>query len=388
MAGDPLQDPDFIKAHPADQHGYLMATDQDYAKAAPQDQTAYLNHLWESHPPQAPGSSKQVSPVVQNTSNEPLGPDAKPLAEPVPLPFSAAKSGVKDTLKFLGRGLMGSTLGAAAGGTAMSPFGPEARKWGAAVGGAGGGIMGGADMDIPGMPKGLRNPTEPLPLPKGSSITGGESVGKPITATPSATPTASTGPEATFHIKPPSPPVRPAPDPVQLAVRRGEAAKLPTRMPEVKPEPVVPQGPTRVNPEDVGQVTPQGPTRVNPEDLGLVTPQGPTKVNKGDIQAPQGEQPIGKVISPESDLNKPRVGKEGRRATWTNEDAYRLARQGNRDAISTLVDRGLELPPNARYVMGDEDYTRAMKNVRDSTKMGSTPIRQGGKRLTRIAGGG
>jgi hypothetical protein len=70
-------------------------------------------------------------------------------------------------------------------------------------------------------------------------------------------------------------------------------------------------------------------------------------------------------------------GSEGRAATWTNEDVMRLAAQGNRDAIAQATRRGLQLPPNARYVMGDQDYPRAVYNPRETTTFEpeGTPIR-------------
>lgn len=76
------------------------------------------------------------------------------------------------------------------------------------------------------------------------------------------------------------------------------------------------------------------------------------------------------IVSP--GLPEPRVsGSEGRPATWTNERVLQLARQGNREAIAQAVRRGMELPENTRYVMGDPDYPRAVYNPKEATR--STP---------------
>lgn len=71
------------------------------------------------------------------------------------------------------------------------------------------------------------------------------------------------------------------------------------------------------------------------------------------------------------------TGSEGRAATWTNEAVQRLASQGNREAISQSIRRGMELPPGARYVMGDPDFSRAVYNPREVTQFTpeGTPIR-------------
>lgn len=77
-------------------------------------------------------------------------------------------------------------------------------------------------------------------------------------------------------------------------------------------------------------------------------------------------------------LPGPRVSdSEGRPATWTNERVLQLARQGNRDAIAQAVRRGMELPENTRYVMGDAAYPRAVYNPKEVTIFTpeGTPIR-------------
>jgi hypothetical protein len=84
----------------------------------------------------------------------------------------------------------------------------------------------------------------------------------------------------------------------------------------------------------------------------------------------------------------PRVGNEGRAATWTNQRVMELARQGDREAIAQLSLRGLPQPENVRYVAGDARYAPSTYNPRDVTKFDNEgrpiPIRQGGKKLTRV----
>lgn len=74
-------------------------------------------------------------------------------------------------------------------------------------------------------------------------------------------------------------------------------------------------------------------------------------------------------IAGESTAGDPRrTGSEGRPATWTNERVVELAATGNRDAIAQLTRRGLPLPENARYVMGDQDFPRSVNNPREVTR--------------------
>jgi hypothetical protein len=73
-----------------------------------------------------------------------------------------------------------------------------------------------------------------------------------------------------------------------------------------------------------------------------------------------------------------RVGNEGSAARWTNERAQELAGKGNRQAIMTLGRRGIEAPPNTRYVMGDQDFDRVTYNPKEVTHFSPTgePIRE------------
>lgn len=93
----------------------------------------------------------------------------------------------------------------------------------------------------------------------------------------------------------------------------------------------------------------------------------------------QNEKSEPKIVNPN---NAPkRIGNEGRAATWTNKRVMELARKGNREAIGQAILRGMELPENARYVMGDPDFESVTYNPRDVTLFTpeGTPLRQGGK---------
>ena len=98
--------------------------------------------------------------------------------------------------------------------------------------------------------------------------------------------------------------------------------------------------------------------------------------------------PIPGVPTPEDDtsyldtdnslLNDPgNTGNEGSAARWTNQRAYDLARKGSRQGIMTLGRRGIEPPPNSRYIMGDPDYERVVRNPSEVTTSApeNTPVR-------------
>jgi len=76
------------------------------------------------------------------------------------------------------------------------------------------------------------------------------------------------------------------------------------------------------------------------------------------------------------------TGTEGTAARWTNEKVLSEAAQGNRVAISQVARRGLEPPPNMRYVAGDPDLERAEYSPREVTRFApdGTPIRQTNQR--------
>ena len=123
----------------------------------------------------------------------------------------------------------------------------------------------------------------------------------------------------------------------------------------------------------------QGPGSPTPLGSPLIPPIGPvgpapTRIG-GKVEVPGITAPIGptakaaptKIISP-TEGEAVRTGNEGRPATWTNEYILQEAAKGNREAIRQGVLRGLTLPENVRYVMGDPDTARAVLNPREVTR--------------------
>jgi len=99
-----------------------------------------------------------------------------------------------------------------------------------------------------------------------------------------------------------------------------------------------------------------------------------------DKKAAAAEPKTPKIATP-ADRGFARTGNEGSAARWTNERVIELAKQGDREAITQAIRRGLPLPDNARYIMGDADFEGATYNPRDVTTFSpdGAPIRQGGK---------
>jgi hypothetical protein len=75
------------------------------------------------------------------------------------------------------------------------------------------------------------------------------------------------------------------------------------------------------------------------------------------------------LFEPGTSTREPgRVGNEGSAARFPNKNAYELAKKGSREAIMTLGRRGIEPPPNSRYIMGDVDTDRVVYNPREVTR--------------------
>jgi len=140
----------------------------------------------------------------------------------------------------------------------------------------------------------------------------------------------------------------------------GPFSKIPNRMPKPVTPPPNWETPTH------GEIPLGSPEYPGP--LSKIPTRLPTNL-RGDPFSPgaSGTATIPRVVP--FDAGEPRMtGSEGRAATWTNEAVQRLASQGNREAIQQAVRRGMNLPPGARYVMGDPDFSRAVYNPRDVTQ--------------------
>lgn len=135
----------------------------------------------------------------------------------------------------------------------------------------------------------------------------------------------------------------------------GWMSKIPSRMP--KPAEPLPVRQTPF-PGATASSTPVGAAELPPPAAQTPFP----------VVQEAGAAPSAPRIVPPS-VGEPRfTGSEGRAATWDKAAVMRLASQGNREAISQAVRRGLELPPGARYVMGDPDFSRAVYNPRTVTQ--------------------
>jgi hypothetical protein len=125
----------------------------------------------------------------------------------------------------------------------------------------------------------------------------------------------------------------------------------------------------------------EGPTA--PQHEAVRGAQADVSRRNAKLFVPSGENPnlppkseaVGpKIFQPGTGGAGPqgRVGNEGSAARFTNESAYNLARKGSREAIMTLGRRGIEPPPNSRYIMGDVDTDRVVYNPREITRFGPT----------------
>jgi hypothetical protein len=112
---------------------------------------------------------------------------------------------------------------------------------------------------------------------------------------------------------------------------------------------------------------PAPPPEVFPVSEGPGPYTGPSSVPKPEAVGPKIFQPGTGGAGPQG-----RVGNEGSAARFTNESAYNLARKGSREAIMTLGRRGIEPPPNSRYIMGDVDTDRVVYNPREVTRFDPT----------------
>ena len=157
-------------------------------------------------------------------------------------------------------------------------------------------------------------------------------------------------------------------DELTQAVREGRAARIPVRMPKA------------ASPEEPAPFSGvAAPTQTPVQYRGAaVTPAQEFAARQAEAKAAE-PAPSGRIAAPGSEVARTpiRTGNEGRPATWTNEKVLSEAAKGNREAIAQASRRGLQLPPNTRYVMGDPDLFRASYNPREVTRFvpEGTPIR-------------
>lgn len=194
----------------------------------------------EGHNPHIPLAAQEQAPGANVFQMKHVIPALETAATVAPLVIPFAETGsLVNGAKLLGRGVVGSAIGATGGRYAGGAFGPTGQKIGETVGALGGGILGGMD-ELPMMPKALRPTPEP--------------------GSPAAMSVAT-----------------------REAVREGSAAKLPTRMPKAGGIGVVgsPEQEAGYQPPVLRVPAPTGIKRVTPEQI-----PGPDTAGKGNILTP------------------------------------------------------------------------------------------------------
>src|SRR6185312_42014 len=160
------------------------------------------------------------------------------------------------------------------------------------------------------------------------------------------------GPSILDSIIPRLPEPMPEPEPVVETPELGTpenpgwVVKLPNRIPRVAaptPELGSPENPGfhAKLPVTMPETTPDLGSPENPGFFSKLPNRMPsTKIPDRMPRAGSPENPNIKIVGP-NDMAKPRVGSEGRPATWSNERVLQMAKQGNRVAITQAVRRGL-----------------------------------------------
>lgn len=396
------QDPGFVNASAQDKIAYLSAHDADFAKASPKDKAGYLNHILGYDQPSSieqagatPGrleAGNEVAGKILGGAGLPtsisdipkwgsrlLGqtPDSKPLWQPFVDAYNApTQRNIVNAVPFLGPtavaaadeptllGKAATLTGTALGGASAPEVKPglkavkaetvdatrtpaNALKPGvreiSRVAGGGVGAVAGAATGIPGAGYGggvggailgptIANKVLPFRSPSPNFYEGAYAPPEvyPGATLPSADEFyANRGKEMNAIRRMQKQPIPPTPEPeLGSPENPGFYAKLPTRMPK------------------------------------------PATTTASETTGP-------KIITPSSSGEPRFAGSEGRPATWTNEAVMREAAHGNRDAIQQAIRRGMQLPENARYVMGDPDFSRTVYNPKESTTFtpGGVPIR-------------
>lgn len=407
---DYTTDQAFLSAPPDKQHAYLTSVDPSYAAAPPEKQKAYLGHINGgeftekgaiSNPPQGKLPSMPISPSAAIGEGEEVG--ARENAR-------LGRVGVHKTVENL------PTIGTVAG-SAIGSLEPGAGNVaGAALGGA---------MGEQGRRLLTRQPTNTLDAlsdttqqaaNSAGAEMGGQIVGKVAnTVIPMAKRLLSPGvgrgigrevigkisktaADAILPI-PPEPVlsaeeiaankaqgkliqkaadikagVREAPDEFDIAVKKGIASRIPTKMP--KP-PVTPMTQSPYYDRYAAGRRAAG-RAAESEHIGATPFESLSEQEKAEALMERGQKQGAldkaeatqrEAIDRESNVR----GNEGRPATWTNEQVYKLAQQGNRDAIMELRQRQIEPPPNVRYVTGDIDAERVRTGPLARTTLETEP---------------
>lgn len=435
---DPAQDQDFLKAGTADKIAYLSARDPEFAKAAPHEQAGYINHLLGNDQPtqfeqDRPGKGislegsgtaawdtlKKMAPSDPTGGRSLLDPKAwfnpdeakfDPMHGGIAEAIDEAKAGYgrpESTPAKIGEGIT-SGLG--------SMFGVSGKQEAAhAARGEGGAILG--DTAVPAA---LTLAPEIAKIPAVGRVAGkvGDIASRAKDATGLALRTEKGG------LRPTVATVGRAGgtllgtavggEPGGIAGALGGRALMDAIVPK-RPFDIPTKGPLGASLPDTGEfyankaadLVKRGREQnvldraaANPRNAPFEAPTdkplGASLPDTGEFYEHRGAD-LMKRGAQQSILDRaesakkpgiveagapvetgPEIEGEGRPATWTNERVMELARTGNRAAITQAGVRGLQLPPNARYVMGDLDYRNAITSPREVTKFTpeGQPIRQ------------
>ena len=391
MAQDYTQDPAFLNAPPEQQHGYLAATNPAYAQAPPEVQKAYIDHVnGGTHGERTAALTPPIAGVTHATpqkgvsggedknkagisigQKEPLGVaiGMREAEEPSEEAIGRATGAIGTFAPAMvyplttAGGLIGGTIGAplvssGARRTVGALGGSEraqdiAGRIGGYAGAIGGGLLGGgAAGSFEGLPEestiaGIKFRT-PSFLRK-SPFEPSEGYSNPL------------GPEkGEFEAQ----------QEAQL-IKEGKLAKIPARLPKKPP-----------TPEDIANRS----LEVGKAKSQLVHGRPFEQLNEQEqsealMRRGREQGQIDKAQQTEIERETSTRGNEGTPARWTNERVYELARQGNKDAVMELRQRGLEPPPNTRYVSGDVNFekTRTGPLARTTLETEPTTITPGSK---------
>jgi hypothetical protein len=360
QAYDYTQDPEFLHASMADQHSYLMANEPEYAKSPSTQQNAYLNHLKESSPPVAPTLTPRPVGLISGrgiSAKEEQGRDAMEAAE---APSSEA---VGRAAGGIGLGVPAvlspvTTAASVAGGAVGAPIvSGGARRLTKALGGSqetqdtagdiggwagllGGGLLGGWGASR-------------ISVPEEVGI-GGFKFKTPKFLNPTPAPTMDEVAAENAQRK-----LAQQRADIEAGVKQDPGVAAHAEMESDIANRKPPVTPITESPNYAGIQAARAAAR---EDAANKIINRPGWTARLPVKVPGvSEGPLG--VTPETGM----TGSEGRAATWTNEKVLQEAAQGNRAAIQQVSLRGLQPPPNMRYVMGDPDLERSVFNPREAT---------------------
>lgn len=371
-------DPAFLQAKPEDQHAYLMENEPNYKGAKPEDQRAYLSHVnggeYTGHgaianPPVSPmphvnmqetgAFGEQVTPLTReqsNRGNEGAGTGVMLGTGLVGAGTSIAERGLAGAAKAGGRGLLKAGAGAVAGGgvgaAVGAPFGKA--KEGAEIGGTIG-TMGAPFMSDTAFSR--------APYGINRLILGEEGLADAQAASQVARQNARVRAGLQQH------PSVPAHAEMEADIVKGQLTRA---------------GAHGEMQADIAREAAKQPEAVVARRQAIEEASNNAINRKGwtaRLSPRMPSKPAEVAGEPGDGAGLRRGGNEGRPATWNTEKLYQEANNGNREAIIQLNRRGVEPPPNSRYVIGSPDLERGVQHPATTSELepGNVPIRQGGR---------